>query len=576
MQLRPTLLTLVILAAGARAGAQEVRVEVVEAATGKPLVGANVALFDSAGVIPLSGGFSDQNGRADLRAPQRGPYRLRADKVGYDTWTSVQLLLGDRLVLVRAGMAPTRLPTAVVSRSEIACQQLTGPGTAAGDLWVELKKALTANAMTEAQGLVPLDVDLYERVLDRNLSIVSERNEQRARISRRPLIGISWDQIDTARRGDAASSDVFRAPDAATIVSDQFVKSHCFAAIRGYGAEAGLAGLEFKPARMSGQSELTGVLWLDPAAKALRALNFDYVNLPIPLRVARTSGRVEFQQLQGGQWIVPRWFIRMPRVARVMSTDVGSPAVSRDSLLGFQEVGGSARPAGTVRVSTGVPTSSPPPSEPAVDSPSTANQSVIMGIVYDSTSGRALSDVRVSTGGGRFKTLTNSGGRYELAVDVPLNDSIVFEHPRLRLFHVAERVQSISLPNGARGQASVIVPSYATLRKRLCGRNETGTDAQGLMAGYVRDASGKPVSGAHVWATWQILWVEQNGRLISTNQQRTVETDTNSDGSYMMCGFTSGAQITAKVGIAGRNTVQEKLVLPASMVLEHDFLLGAR
>jgi hypothetical protein len=137
-------------------------------------------------------------------------------------------------------------------------------------------------------------------------------------------------------------------------------------------------------------------------------------------------------------------------------------------------------------------------------------------------------------------------------------------------------VQSISLPNGARGQASLIVPSYLTLRKRLCGQNETGTDAQGMMAGYVRDASGKPVPGAHVWATWQILWVEQNGRLISTNQQRTVETDTNSDGSYMMCGFTSGAQITAKVGMAGRNTVQEKLVLPTSMVLEQDFLLGAR
>jgi len=96
------------------------------------------------------------------------------------------------------------------------------------------------------------------------------------------------------------------------------------------------------------------------------------------------------------------------------------------------------------------------------------------------------------------------------------------------------------------------------------------------MAGYVKDASGRPVARAHVWATWQIQWVEQNGRLVATNQQRTVETDTNSDGSYMMCGFTRGAQITAKVGVAGHSTVQERLVLPAAMVLEHDFQIGAR
>jgi len=278
MQLRSIALTALILTAGAHAGAQDVRVEVVESATGKPILGANVALLDSAGEIPLGGGFSDQSGRTDLRAPSRGPYRVRADKVGYDTWTSVQLQLGDRPVYVRVGMAPTRGPAPYAAGSEMACQQLTGPGTPAGDLWVELKKALTASAMTEAQGLVPLDVDLYERALDRNLAVVSEKTEQRARISRRPLTGISWDQIDSVRRGEVSSNDVYRAPDAATILSDPFVKSHCFAAIRGYGPETGLSGLEFKPARVSSQPELTGVLWLDPKGKDLGegAANFAF------------------------------------------------------------------------------------------------------------------------------------------------------------------------------------------------------------------------------------------------------------------------------------------------------------
>jgi hypothetical protein len=106
--------------------------------------------------------------------------------------------------------------------------------------------------------------------------------------------------------------------------------------------------------------------------------------------------------------------------------------------------------------------------------------------------------------------------------------------------------------------------------------NETGTEPQGIAAGYVRDASGKPVAHAHVWATWQIQWVERNGRLAATDQQRTVETDTGSDGSYLLCGFTRGAKVTAKVGMAGRSTVQETLILPTNMVLEHDFRVGSR
>jgi len=564
MKLRLIPIAVAIVIASVRAGAQDVRVEVFEAVNGKPIIGANVSLYDSAGTIPLGGSFSDQGGRVELRAPGRGSYRVKADKLGFDTWTSVQLMLGERIVLVRAGMAPMRAPAPVVVRSETACQQLTGPGTAVGDLWAEIKKALAANAQTEAQGLVPLDVDLYERVLDRNLGIVSEHAEQRTRISRRPVLGISWDQIDTTRRGDASGGDVYRAPDAATIVSDQFVRSHCYAAIRGYGPESGFSGLEFKPARVAGLPELTGVLWLDPKENALRALTFDYVNLPVPLRLARTTGRVEFQQLPNGQWIVPRWYLRMPRLARVLASDVRSPSVSRDSLVGYQEVGGAARPAGTK------------PSQPAnatadADSPSTANQSVIVGVVYDSTSGKPLGGVEVSTGGGKFKAVTNSGGRYELTVDGPINDRLVFDHPRLRLFQIADQVQTVSLPAGARSQASVIVPSYATLRNRLCSRNETGTEAQGMMVGYVRDPYGKPLARAHVWAVWQISWVEQNGRLVSTNQQRTVETDTNIDGSYMMCGLSRGAQLTAKVGVGGRPTLEERLVVPASMVLEHDF-----
>ena len=68
------------------------------------------------------------------------------------------------------------------------------------------------------------------------------------------------------------------------------------------------------------------------------------------------------------------------------------------------------------------------------------------------------------------------------------------------------------------------------------------------------------------------------GQTLATISSRmdVLVADTNGDGSYMMCGLSRGAQITAKVGIAGKSTLEEKLVVPASMVLEHDFQFGAR
>ena len=108
MKLRSIAIAASIIVVAAGAGAQDVRVEVFEAATGKPIVGANVSLYDSAGTVPLGGGFSDQAGRADLRAPARGSYRVKADKVGYDTWISVQLH-DDQAVIVGPKMYVRRL-----------------------------------------------------------------------------------------------------------------------------------------------------------------------------------------------------------------------------------------------------------------------------------------------------------------------------------------------------------------------------------------------------------------------------------------------------------------------------------
>src|SRR3954463_4175411 len=141
MHLRPILVAAALLVVGRPVAAQEVLIEVVELANGKPIVGANVSLADDHG-MSLFGNFSDQGGHTVLHAPTAGLYVVRADKVGYDSWSSVILHVSGQAIHVRVGMSPLRNPPTVIARSETSCQLLTPAGTPASDLWAEIKKAL--------------------------------------------------------------------------------------------------------------------------------------------------------------------------------------------------------------------------------------------------------------------------------------------------------------------------------------------------------------------------------------------------------------------------------------------------
>ncbi len=539
------------VAAGFAAGAQEVRVEVVKHADGRPIPGALVVVIPEREPTSV-GKFSDRDGRATLTAPRRGGYRVRAEQVGYDTWVSVVLVPSSAPTRVRAGMKPRslRLPP-LTGRSETHCSNLAEQVTVAGDMWGEIRKALAANSITESQGLAPLDIESYDRVVDQNGSVVSERSERRRGNSIRPYNVIA---LPPGASG-AEVSPVFSVPEASTLLSDQFLTTHCFTAIRGAGPENGLLGLEFKPAKLGNRPDLSGVLWLDPATHSLRHLAFDYVNIPVSLRAARATGRVDFQQLTGGEWVVTRWQLRIPRRDH-------APTAGANAIAGYREIGGVARNAGSPVVAP-------------VATAAATGATRITGSVFDGTTGAPLPGVEVSTFSGSHRTSTNRGGGYELATDGATTDSLVFDHPRLRLFRVP-RVRPVLVASGGRAQVSVVIPSVAALRQTLCPAGGSRLQPSGLAVGYVRDDAGNPVADAQVSATWQVLWIEEKGRLISTNERRSVDGRTNADGSYLLCGFTRDTPVTIRVTVDGTPRVEERYPIPRSMVLERDFRIPAR
>ncbi len=533
------------------AHAQEVRVEVVKHADGEPIPGTLLTLIPEKDSAPIAR-FSDRAGRATFTAPRRGGYRVRAERVGYDTWQSVVLVPSRVPTRVRAGMKPRslRLPP-VTGRGETHCSNLGEQATVAGDMWGEIRKALAANSLTESQGLAPVDIESYDRVLDASGAVTSEKTDRRRANSIRPY---HFAELQQGGAGSPAQLSL-GIPEAATLLSDQFINSHCFTGIRGVGPENGLLGLEFKPAKLGTKPDLSGVLWLDPITYSLRHLVFDYVNIPVSLRTARATGRVDYQQLAGGEWIVSKWRLRIPRGAATART-------AANAVVGYREIGGIARSAG-----------SPVLTPAAVVATPSSGQARVTGTVLDGTTGKPLAGVGVSTVSGSHKTATNRGGGYEL-VSENLEDSLVFEHPRLRLFRVPT-VVPVTITSGGAAQASIIVPGYAALRKGLC-PSTASRQPTGLAVGYVRDESGNPVADAQVAATWQVLWVEEKGRLVSTKQSRRVDVRTAADGSYVICGFTRDAPVALAVITDGRLRVENRVGVPTSMVVEHDFRIAGR
>ena len=75
----------------------------------------------------------------------------------------------------------------------------------------------------------------------------------------------------------------------------------------------GLLGLAFEPTEDRGVLDISGVLWLDPENAKLQWLDYRYEFLEVP-DPERLGGKVRFEGLPDGTWIVSEWYIRMPLV----------------------------------------------------------------------------------------------------------------------------------------------------------------------------------------------------------------------------------------------------------------------
>jgi hypothetical protein len=550
-------------------GAQAVRVRVVERATSAPVAGAIVSLLtgDSVRVSP---GLTDADGRQELRASGPGTYRVQVERVGYATVVTLPVELGPGatrdLPVLLTSRATSVAGVRVVGRRQCAEDPARTAETA--NLWAEARKALESSELAAAGRLVPVEARRYRRSLDRVLRVTQESVTTRTASTGRPYVTLAPEELAArgfVRRDDVAG-DVYFAPDARVLLSDAFLRGHCFAVEEQRAeSDARLVGLAFRPVRSRGDLvDVAGTLWLDARSAELRYLEYRYTGLGAGRDAPGVGGRVEFDRLPTGAWIVRRWYIRTPQRAQTIRPETGMREVA---VVGYTEDGGEV----VVRAGGGAPGGAPGAASRAA---------ALVGAVYDSTRGAGVAGARVLIAGPDGRTFTDSTdadgrfrrvvepGRYTVRVDHPL-----FAHPAARGELTAETTagDSVSL--------LAFVPAAATLTAACGPARPARPDAPtGTVVGRVRDAStAAPLAFAQVAVRWTAPRPIAAGPRVRVGP-RGYEMRVSADaaGRYVACGVPAGVPLSIAAGPPDADAASARLEVPPNGIAGRDVAARGR
>lgn len=530
------------------AGAQEVRGQVVERGSGTPLGGALVTLLSEDGE-EAGRTLTAPDGAYRIQAPA-GSYRLRVERIGFATWTSEAFRLQAGEPLTRPVEVPTQaVPlTSLAVEAEGRCRTRPEAGQAAARLWEEARKALRATEVTREERETGFRVRRYERLLTAGLDTVEERSTVAGGVTGSPFEAVPLETLeeDWFVHREREGGYRFYAPDAAALLSDAFAEGHCFR-VREAGRDSALVGLGFEP---SGGAEgaLEGTLWLDRESSRLSHLEFGYPNLDLGEHVDTDGldGRVDFEQLEDGSWIVRRWRIRMPRLERGWVETLTKRELAT-TLLGYEEEGGevlaaSEEPATTIR-------RRPP--------------RIVTGTVHDSVAGEPLAGARVSVENASLSTRTDEAGSFRIdARDAAFDELLLrVEHPRLDLLGVTIERRVVVRP-GQIARLSLGTPGVTTLLRARCPDGER-TSGTGTVIGLVgRAGTDEPADDVPVVLTWE-------------GAEEPVEVRTEPGGFYRACGLPGGAEVSVRAGgVPGRAADAVRVRVPTDGLVKVDLEVG--
>jgi predicted small secreted protein len=313
---RTTLLVSALVALSTTsASAQTVRGTVTDSLTGAPVRDALVVLVGNDGASH-GRALSLDAGTYAIAAPTAGRYSIRTKRIGYRAVESAPFDIAEGEVRLHDILAPTirvQLPSVTVL-AQRHCVVRPGDGMPAFQLWEEIRTALYQTSIAQRGDLFQTTARRWARELDTLARFVhSDSSWMLSGMAQSPFVAVPVEHLERVGfiEQKATNTWFFYAPDAEVLLSEVFLSGHCFRVVEG---RDGLIGLAFEPAKKRKLADVKGVLWLDSATAALRHLEFGYTKLPWGVPVSRVGGRLEFEQLASGLWIVRRWYVRAPRM----------------------------------------------------------------------------------------------------------------------------------------------------------------------------------------------------------------------------------------------------------------------
>lgn len=307
---------------------QTIRGTVTSAVGAQRVPGAVVLLLDS-GLTAHARALTTDSGTFTLAGGVSGHFHLRVMRIGFRPTESATFeLRADTTVALTLTDIPVVLPTVAV-RDRNDCRlhpDTSAAGAATFTLWDQAKTALFAAAITLEERDYRFAKLLHARTYDtKRHELVGIGLAESHTQGTAPWVSLSPEQL--RKNGYVTEDDsgmTFFAPDLDVLLSPYFTEEHCFRLTSKPAPRADSAdvGIDFEPAGKTRHVEIRGTLWLDSASKELRSLTFSYVNLPVSLSPIDTllGGRVAFERLTTGAWILPSWSIRMPTPTRAVRT----------------------------------------------------------------------------------------------------------------------------------------------------------------------------------------------------------------------------------------------------------------